>query len=683
MRTIFYFILLFLPLCVFAQSKTQLRYEINAKRIGVSYTSEEALLRSREFKRLDSTYYIGWMYEGTYRFERAADYLGFKLAAEQLQKSLDLLYKDFKLEISNRTSDLNTYYKHYQLRRDYDYIAYTLMNAYSNMERPDLVWNLLQFCKKINLQDEVYSDTYNYLAWTVHRNRFYTASKYAFLKNSIEENELYAETLLDSAEWKLKQDAKLNDPLFGINYFDYTIHSVWHYKSILYSYQLEIQKAKKYYDNLQGTFYFPQNNYATFLAIQGKFREAFKYYDLAKAEDPGDKRMKESFYYSSILNVYKGQPKEGIREMKDIISTNGTTPGYGWYNIGLARDLSYDGQIDAAKKYITKAEQFKEIHRGTTLGQSHYDFTVAVTQLIIKEKEIASIKFLNKNWWISPRDIFTITQLSAEKYGLQFLIINQLANNPERELVVYKLFSTENTVSFDEIWYLVKDFSTNFFIKKYKLFAEQDERPLIRNYYNYFVGNLYIENDEYKTALQYLNNVLENKEMDSDFELLFRARLYLAKATSYRNLNDYNQANINAIKAYEIYPQLLPFTRNKLKMHLTTNAKTKNENKIIDELKKRNINWVHIPDSNSVEVNIHFGTLEGYPTISYNTSLNGKEIVKQNTFTYTNLSEVAKDLSFYIFNIGDENLNFNMMEKSDKGYSVSGSHILNNLLTKK
>ena len=227
-----------------AAPRSEARYEIDAKRLGVYYTSENAMPRAREFKRIDSSYYVGWMFEGTYRYERAADYRGFKLAAEQLQKAMDLLYKDFKKEISTRTGIFELFYKHYQLRQDYDYIGYQLMNAYSNMDRPDLVWKHLQFCKKINHQQETYMDTYCYLAWTVHRNRFYTSNKYSFLKNSIAENEKYAHKLLDSAKLKIKADAVFNDKMFmGGDYYKNSISSVWHYRSILYSYQLKIEKS--------------------------------------------------------------------------------------------------------------------------------------------------------------------------------------------------------------------------------------------------------------------------------------------------------------------------------------------------------------------------------------------------------------------------------------------------------
>src|SRR5689334_16830730 len=73
-----------------SKSKTAARYEIDAKRVGVDPTSKDALPRSREFLRLDSTYYVGWMYEGMYKYDRSADYLGYKNAIIPLQKAFDL-----------------------------------------------------------------------------------------------------------------------------------------------------------------------------------------------------------------------------------------------------------------------------------------------------------------------------------------------------------------------------------------------------------------------------------------------------------------------------------------------------------------------------------------------------------------------------------------------------------------
>ncbi len=672
MKTLYSIFILFV-LCVQgvqAAPNAEKRYEIDAKRLGVYYNSENALPRAREFKRIDSTYYVGWMYEGTYRYERAADYRGFKLAAEQLKKSLDLLYKDYKKEISTRTGMPDLFYRHSQLRRDFDYMIYLLMNCYSNMERPQLVWDHLQWSKKINHQQEDYADTYCFLAWTVHRNRFYKSDKFPFLKNSIEENEAYANRLLDTAKIKLEKDAILNNKIFGGDYFGSHISSVWHYRSILYSYQLDIENAEDTYKKLKETYYFPENNYATFSAIQGKFREASFYYNQAKKFDEGDKRLNESFYYSSILNIYRALPKDAIQEIKDIISTNGTTPGFGWYNLALARGLIYDGQLAEAKNRVLKAEQFKEIHRGTTLGQSHYDFTTALLQLSIKQKEINDIKFMNAGWWFNFSNLTRLAGLNAEKYGLQFLIINQLAANPERELVIYKLFSTENTVCFDEIWELINGFSINFFIKKYSQFAKEDNRPKLRKYYQYFIAKLHMEKGQYKEAFDNLKEILTKTEIDVEYENLFLSRVYLAYAECLTKANKTDRAIQYAHKAYKNYPQLIPFQRQRVALRLHANASTSIEKDVLKELKDINVNWIDKGNQlkDAIDVYIKFGANQGFPTINFETSYDKTVVVTNKTFTYKDPQKAANELAHYLFNIGNVEKAFNMNEPTVASY---------------
>ena len=72
----------------YSQSKEAARYEIDVKRIGVGFGDREALLRSREFIRLDSTYYVGYLYAGVFLYEHAADYNGFKNCIEPLKTGI-------------------------------------------------------------------------------------------------------------------------------------------------------------------------------------------------------------------------------------------------------------------------------------------------------------------------------------------------------------------------------------------------------------------------------------------------------------------------------------------------------------------------------------------------------------------------------------------------------------------
>ena len=65
-----FFILIFVGKTSLCQNSAA-RYEIDAKRIGVNFFDKDALPRSREFIRLDSTYYVGYYYGcyDTYQYQ--------------------------------------------------------------------------------------------------------------------------------------------------------------------------------------------------------------------------------------------------------------------------------------------------------------------------------------------------------------------------------------------------------------------------------------------------------------------------------------------------------------------------------------------------------------------------------------------------------------------------------------
>lgn len=643
-----------LPIFGFAQSKESRRFEIDAKRVGITYTSKEALPQGREFKRIDSTYYVGWMLEGTYKFDHAADYRGYDVAAQQLEKAMQLLQKDFYAQLQTRTTDVQTYVTIMKYHRDWDYMAFALMQCYSNMENPSKVWGLLQQCKKNDLQDELYMDIYNYLAWTVHRNRFYTSAKYPFLKNTIAENEQYANTLLDSCSQKIKRDAQVNKTIFNLDYLAEKMPSVWHYKSILYSYQLKIESAAYYYDKLKSTKYFPENNYATFCAIQANFREAEHYYDISKMQDPGDKRMKESYYYLSIINAYKGNTKAGIQELKNLIKLSGSTPGFGWYNIALTRDLLYDGQIDIAKRYALRAEQFKEIHIGTTLGQSHYDFSISLMNLLIKIREIESIQFLQKDWWYSPAALKKMAQLTLEKYSLQFLIINQFATNPERDRVIYNLFSTESTVSFDEIWYLIDGFSVNYFLDKFQEELKAEKRENVKRYEKLFIAKLYMKKEKYAIAKTYLESIMQDPKLDIDYEKLFLARVATDLLICKNHLDKTSVTNAEKISCYKMYPQLIPFSTLIVPMRLHSNENNETQQAIMQTLKSCSIQWVTDASEDALDVDVQFKVKARLPIIQYSVKYHNEFVVPPNEFTYSTNDDACKNLCFYLFKIGND-----------------------------
>lgn len=628
----------------------QKRYEIDAKRTGTDPESDDALPRSREFIRTDSSYYVGWLYEGMYKVNHAADYLGYKNAIIPLRRALAQIERDYARMLRTRTSDLMTYFPAYRFQLDYSLVAYNLMECYNNVEQPQDAYNVIRRSQRWNFQREFYMQSYNYLAWTVHRNRFYTKDKYPFLKNSIPENEQLANAFLDSAFKKIRTDKRLNSGLFQPGYEESEMQSVYHYKAMLYSYALNIDSAARYYDRMRNYSIFSHNNYATFLSICGDFRQAAFHYNIARTQDQGDKRLQEWAYYSSLLDIYKGKPETGIQNMKDMIKASGSTPGFGWYNIALARCCMYNGDVAESERYIKKAEQFKEVHIGTTLGQSHYDFSINMIKLMNNISRIQQVKFENRNWWYSPVALSGLAQQSSAKYLLQYLIVNQFAMNPERDLVIYRLFSTESTVSWDEIWYLMRDFSTQFFYQKFAQELKDDQRPLIKKYFRLYMARLQMKKNNYTDAEKLLREILSDVRIDAEYEKLLIARSYEAMAECAQARKNKAAYNESLYGFYVTYPQLLPFSELRPNMRLSVIGTP--DAVIIDRLKSCNINWVSDRSIPAPEVTLKFSRNGSKKTITYFvTDKSGKEIVSREDYTYTEKPEqAAVTLAYRLFN---------------------------------
>lgn len=629
------------------------RYEINAKRMDSDMYSEDALPRSREFKRIDSTYYVGWMFEGVYKYNHAADYLGFKNASVPLERALNLIERDFKPELRTRSSDLMTYYPVYFYHYEYSTIAFHLLMCYNNMEEPLKSYNLLRRVLKWNFQSDYYNmDVYNHLAWTVHRHRYYTSDKYPFLKNSIEENERLANRYLDSQLRRITINKRLNEQIFRPGYERMEKLAVYHYKSILYSYALKVDSAAHYYNLMRNSPIFPHNNYATFRAICGDFREAEKEYEMAVEQDAGDKRLKEWAYYTASINLYKAQPDKATELMKGMIKANGSTPGFGWYNIALARAMHYNGKISESERYIKRASEFKELHIGTTLSQQHYDFSTQMVKLLNVNAEIEKQKFENANWWYNPKALAKMAKAVSDKYTQQFLIINQFAQNPERDRVVYKLFSTESTVTWDEIWFLIRDFSTRYFITRFEKEVQNDERVYIRKYFKYFIARLHMKLDNYDEARILLDEILRTSDLDIEYEKLFLARVYQAQAECAEEREDNAAYAQWMYRLYNEFPQLVPYTGLQMHMQLHVNG---NDGEVVKRLKDCNIKWVNDPAAPQVYVTVTPNGKKSKVTYSVRTANN--VIVPETSYGYDATSPLVADaginLAYRLFKIGE------------------------------
>ena len=625
------------------------RYEIDAKRTGTDMNSADALPRSREFLRIDSTYYVGWLYEGAYKYNHAADYVGFKNAAIPLERALGVMERDYKRDLATRSPSLITYFPVFNRHIDYALIVTYLNQCYLNTDDPEKAFALLRRYNKWKFQREFF-DAYNYMMWVVHRNRFYTHSKYSFLRNSLEENEQLAGAYLDSALRRIEINRRFNEHIFPPGYEKSERLSVYHYKSMLYSYALKIDSAEASFERLRNTVYFPHNNYATFKMICGDFREAASEYKMASMSDAGDKRLQEWAYYSSILTIYKGFPKLGELQMKEMIAAAGSTPGFGWYNIALARCLFYDGQIAESQRYADKAAEFKELHIGTTLGQSHYDFSIQLNKLMTKEVTWEMKRFENRNWWYNPAVLGSMAGITAERYLQEFVIINQFSQNPERDRVIYKLFSTESTVSWDEIWYLIHDFSTQFFLKRFEHEAASDPRKNVRKYFLLFVARLKIKEGDYTEAERILNTILRDPTIDPLYEKLFIARTYQALAEVADKKDNTAQAAEWLYRMYQVYPQLLPFSG--LKMNLQLQVSGTPDEAFVARLKDCNINWTN-GGIQAPRAYLSFSKQGNIKLVDYYVlDAGGNYIVPKQRFSYQSSGGGGMAMAYRLFGIG-------------------------------
>jgi hypothetical protein len=619
------FVLILFCKISFTQNKAA-RYEIDAKRIGVNFYDKDALPRSREFVRLDSTYYVGWYYEGMYKYDRAADYLGYKNCIEPLKKSLFLLEKNFNYNLKNIVSLSNLTAAHTDVMQ----LCNALYDCYSNVEQPDSAMWLLQRIQDWNTEND-FMEYHIKAAWTIHRNRFYI-HKYSFLKNSVEENEQLALSHLYTA-------------LAGGD------GNAVFYLAIIHNYLLNIDSAGLYYDILKQTGGFSYNNYAHFQNTLGNFAEAIT--DFENEKYAFDKRLIESYYFLPTLFINSGKSKEAIDQTNGIINQVGSTPGFGWYNIALARSYLYNGQLDSCEKAITKAAQFKELHIGTTLGQAQYNFAVNVIKLMLAKNKLQRIKFLNSGWWYSLSDLSAISALTGEEFLLKFALINELAGNPERQQVVYNLFTSENVIGFDEILNLMKNISPEYFADIYKQKAAGERRQNIVRYMQFFYGEFSYEDGNHRESRQTLENILNTALIDTSHEKLFIARLYESLSRSYSYDDEKDKSENMKYNFLREYPQLIPFSGLTVSLNLNTSElNTSMEKDIIKELKGCDINWKDAAGDLTPKAYINFSSLKNkYQADYWVTDINGKVIVPPQKMYFKKAAGVGKELAMRLFGV--------------------------------
>lgn len=634
-----------------AQGNPTARYEIEAKRIGVDMLGKDALPRSREFIRLDSTYYVGYMYEGMYKSDRSSDYIGFRNAIPPLRKAFLLLQKDYNRGLKNIFTSPEAYMASMNKYRDFLIISDALRQSYDNVEMPDSVmWVLNQVTSYKFPKDHIGANTIK--AWTYHRNRFYTTDKFQFLKNSVEENEKEAFAYCYKALNDIKVNKTTNDLWFGPSQAEMDRLNVYHYLALLHNYNKNYDSSEYYYKIMAQNSAVSWNNFGGLKHEIGEFAVSREYYERDKYKY-AQKTLREPFYFIPILNIYAGKTKQAMALCKEAIDFAGSTPGFGWYNIALARSYMYDGQLDSATTALQKAVDFKELHIGTTLTQSQYDFTINLLRLQLIDRKMSLIKFQNSGWWYAPADWYHLIVLKFQKIMQEYVLINQMMTNPERDRTVYELFCGESTTTYDEAFYLLQDFSPSFFIKKFNNYQSSDKRKSIHRYFQLFQHQMEWENGDEDAAYKGYTDMVQAIKLDTTNEKLFLGRLYegLSKASKEIETGNNNFYN-NAL--FEQYPQLVPFSGIALKVKLITlGIEDKNTAAVLSELKDCDIDWVNDQDGNTAIATISFEKRgEKYEAVINVLSGSGTAVVTNEKMIFKETEGAGKEIALRLFGKG-------------------------------
>ncbi len=623
------------------------RYEIDAKRMDVLPTSDDALPRGREFVRLDSTYYVGWMFQGLFLYDRSADQSGYQKALPYLRNGFRLLEKDFTPALQTVYNSPNQYIQNNQLYRDYLELARTLRDSYEYLEMPDsAIWVIRQMEQK-NFKRDQSGLLFGTKAWIIHRNRYYTNKEYDFLQPTVAGNEQLALQTCYNGFAFIQNNMNVIDGWFGSFQAELDHQFIYHYLAMIHSYMQQYDSSEFYYNKMAEFGSISWNNYGSLKHELGQFEAATQLYELDRYGYRIDKRLMEPFYYLPILSVYAGKTREAMATAQEAITQSQSSPGFGWYNIALARAYLYNGQLDSAEVTLTKAWNFKEVHIGTTLTQPQYEFTINLLQQVWYKKKIAAIKFADRGWWYKPSQWYALARLQTQRYLHQYALATQLAANPERERIIYDLFCGESTVSFDEIFEIMQTFSPRFFALIMEEKAEKDPRDNIRRYFKLTEARLMIERGKTTTAKTILLELYQSTIVDRPHEKLFTARVLQMLAEISKGAE--KQVYLNQM--LDVYPQLIPFSGNTLEMGLL--IRTGGDpllEKIADGLQRTDIDWTDNITEPVPVVTVQFKKtgIKYEATIDVR-SADNQIIVRHEKFLFQKAEGVAEEIALRIF----------------------------------
>ncbi|HRI22900.1 MAG TPA: hypothetical protein PLA68_18205, partial [Panacibacter sp.] len=250
--------------------------------------------------------------------------------------------------------------------------------------------------------------------------------------------------------------------------------------------------------------------------------------------------------------------------------------------------------------------------------------------------------------------LYNIAAFKAQKMTAEYVVVNQLMANPERDRLVYDLFCSESTSSFDEAWYLMRDFSPKYFVKKYIAYQQTDKRINIQKYFKLFSARFKYENGDEKEAVKDLENIDRTSLADTANEKLFVARLYENLAKAYNDAGDKSRFGLYSNALFEEYPQIVPFAGIPFSMRLSVSGISDAvTTAVTDEIKDCNVNFTEASNSSTADAKIAFikrGT--GYQATITVRSGTGKLIVNNERLIFKNPEGAGKEIALRLFGKG-------------------------------
>ncbi|MCB9088056.1 MAG: hypothetical protein H6628_07080 [Calditrichae bacterium] len=644
----------------------QARAVIDTLRWGFDFKSAEAEQRANRAQHLDSTYYVGYLIEAYHQFEKAEEHTGLAKAVAPLRKSIELYEKDFGYTLGKQYTREQIFSGAWRdLFRQLDYfdLSNRLINCYISLEQPDSAYRA---ARRLQQADFIFDfQAYHWLAWLYFRTRIYDSSKYAFLKNSIEANLQAAFDYTDSLEMRYQKNTPfIRSQILGAvipgspfyNAFESSfikgpLGVIANTRGILYGYNFQPEEAARYFkmmDSDESVAKMVNLGYTYHAAID--FREAERYF--SNVPDQGSRSRGGHWQGYSTLFVYKGNPLEGALTLQQERDKHGFTIGYGWDNLCLARMYLYSGYIEECGLSLEKADKFTEVHYNTSFREDQYRFLLKTLQLLKTHYEIKTHQFENRNRWLSWNWWKNMPELTYLKYTTVYQLANELAQNPERDMVYYHLFHTESIISFDELWMIIRNYSNSFFRNTFRKLQQEDPRPNLDRYYRYFRAMLMRAEGQDHQAFDALAEILNDPKLDREYEKLLIARIH-ENCAEIAHDNDWApQEEFHLNELYRLYPQLLPYSDARMKFRLVLSSELENSDRpavaaALDRLNDMSIDWA--PEENSRYPEVALGLAEG-DRLTYQVTLPNREVFTQG-MVETGSGDPGKTLAYRLFKI--------------------------------